>query len=61
MLKIRLSRSGAKKAPFYRIVVVEARSKTGGKPLEVLGTWNPRHDQLFINRKKIEEWRKTNG
>ena len=41
MIKIRLKRMGAKKAPFYRVVVADSRSPRDGKVLENLGTYNP--------------------
>ena len=40
-VKIRLKRMGAKKAPFYRIVVADSRSPRDGKVIETLGTYNP--------------------
>lgn len=40
-VKIRLKRMGAKKAPFYRIVVADSRSPRDGKVIEQLGTYNP--------------------
>jgi len=40
-VKIRLKRMGAKKAPFYRIVVADSRSPRDGKFIEKLGTYNP--------------------
>jgi small subunit ribosomal protein S16 len=39
--KIRLSRRGAKKAPFYRIVIADARAPRDGKFIEIVGTYNP--------------------
>ena len=41
MVKIRLRRMGAKKAPFYRIVVADARSPRDGRCIEEIGTYNP--------------------
>ena len=41
MVKIRLKRMGAKKAPFYRIVVADSRSPRDGKFIELIGTYNP--------------------
>lgn len=41
VLKIRLARFGKRHAPFYNIVVAQARSARGSKPLEVLGTYDP--------------------
>ncbi|KAJ5107820.1 hypothetical protein N7456_004495 [Penicillium angulare] len=41
VVRIRLARFGNKHDPFYNIVVAQARSARGGKPLEVIGTYNP--------------------
>ena len=41
MVKIRLRRMGAKKAPFYRIVVADSRSPRDGRSIEEIGTYNP--------------------
>ncbi|KIN08064.1 hypothetical protein OIDMADRAFT_91612, partial [Oidiodendron maius Zn] len=41
VLKIRLARFGRRHAPFYNIVVAQARSARNGKPIEVLGTYDP--------------------
>jgi small subunit ribosomal protein S16 len=40
-LKIRLTRAGAKKRPFYRIVVADSRYPRDGRFIEIVGTWNP--------------------
>ena len=40
-VKIRLKRMGAKKAPFYRVVVADSRSPRDGRFIEILGTYNP--------------------
>lgn len=40
-VKIRLKRMGAKKSPFYRIVVADSRSPRDGRQIETLGTYNP--------------------
>lgn len=56
MIKIRLTRFGRKKAPFYRIVAASERSKREGKPLEVLGYWNPSQKQLKIEKEKLKIW-----
>lgn len=55
MIKIRLSRQGAKNDPFYRIVAVESTRKIGGNPLEILGFWNPRKEELELKRSKMEK------
>ena len=41
MVKIRLRRMGAKKAPFYRVVVADSRSPRDGRCIEEIGTYNP--------------------
>ena len=46
MLKIRLRRMGAKKAPFYRIVVADSRAPRGGAFVEELGYYNPVADPI---------------
>ena len=51
-VKIRLKRMGAKKAPFYRIVVADSRSPRDGKVIETLGTYNPLANPAEI---KIDE------
>ena len=60
-LKIRLSRGGAKKKPFYRIVVAEALSPRDGKFIERLGSYNPMVDdqnseKLVLNTERIKYW-----
>jgi len=59
-VKIRLARLGAKKAPFYRLVVADSRSPRDGKFIEVLGTYNPLTDPATINvdNEKTLEWMK---
>jgi len=56
---IRLSRVGAKKAPFYRVVVADQRSPRGGRFIEKLGTYNPAGDPgaLVVNRERLDYWR----
>jgi small subunit ribosomal protein S16 len=58
MLAISLMRMGAKKKPFYRVVVKEKRSKRDGKYLENLGTYNPMANPAEINLKheRIQYW-----
>jgi small subunit ribosomal protein S16 len=56
---IRLSRAGAKKRPFYRIVVTDHRSPRGGRFLENLGTYDPIADsgRFVINLERLTYWR----
>jgi small subunit ribosomal protein S16 len=49
MVKIRLVRLGAKKRPFYRLVAIDERKKTTGRPLEFLGTYDPKTPDAPIN------------
>ena len=60
-LKIRLARAGAKKRPFYRIVVADSRSPRDGRFIERLGTYNPllkRDDpnRVTLNEERIRHW-----
>ena len=57
-VKIRLSRAGAKKRPFYRIIVTDARSPRDGRFLEKVGTYDPLRDNgaLTVNRSRIDYW-----
>lgn len=58
MLKIRLMRIGAKKRPFYRVVVVDERAKRTGGYIELLGTYNPLTEPKDIKLKqdRINHW-----
>ena len=58
MVKIRLTRRGAKKRPFYRIVAIDERKQRDGRPLEFLGTYDPLTDPESVDLKveKIDAW-----
>ncbi|MCE5189554.1 MAG: 30S ribosomal protein S16 [Christensenella sp.] len=58
MLKIRLRRMGAKKAPFYRIVVADSRAPRDGAFVEELGYYNPLANpvELTVNNEHAAEW-----
>ncbi|TSC63757.1 MAG: 30S ribosomal protein S16 [Microgenomates group bacterium Gr01-1014_93] len=58
MLKIRLMRIGAKKRPFYRVVVVDERAKRTGGYIELLGTYNPitHPHEINLRQERIDEW-----
>ncbi len=58
MVKIRLRRMGAKKAPFYRIVVADSRAPRDGRFIEELGTYNPsaESEKLKINMERVQYW-----
>jgi small subunit ribosomal protein S16 len=55
---IRLSRVGARKKPYYRIVVIEKDRARDGRSLEVVGTYNPRTNPATVDLKKdrVEYW-----
>ncbi len=60
-LKIRLARGGAKKRPFYRIVVADVRAPRDGRFIERLGTYNPllprdAENRVTLNEDRIRRW-----
>lgn len=59
MVKIRLKRIGAKKAPHYRIVAVDGRTRRDGKPIEEVGYYNPRSKELKLDREAVDRWMKN--
>lgn len=60
-VSIRLARAGAKKRPFYRLVVTDHRSPRGGKFLENIGTFDPSKDPglLTIDAARLDYWTKV--
>ena len=58
MLMIRLARVGARKKPQYRIVVIEKARARNGRPVEIIGTYNPRTDpaSVELKRDRVEYW-----
>lgn len=58
MVKIRLRRMGAKKAPFYRIVVADSRYPRDGRFIEEIGTYNPcvEPSEIKIDAEKAKQW-----
>lgn len=61
MVKIRLRRMGAKKAPFYRVVVADSRYPRDGRFIEEIGTYDPMKNPsaININGERALEWIKT--
>jgi small subunit ribosomal protein S16 len=55
---IRLSRHGAKKRPFYRIVVADSRYPTDGRYVELVGTYDPKADppKVQVQHEKLARW-----
>lgn len=58
-VKIRLSRGGRKKQPFYHIVTADARSPRDGRFIEKLGYWNPLTKELKWNTERVNYWLAT--
>ncbi len=58
MLMIRLTRTGARKQPHYRVVVIEKERARNGRPVEVVGTYNPRTNpaSIELKRERISYW-----
>ncbi len=61
MVKIRLQRFGAKKAPFYHIVVADSRSPRDGRIVEQIGTYDPMKNpaEIKLDMAKVETWIKN--
>jgi small subunit ribosomal protein S16 len=55
---IRLTRTGARKQPHYRVVVIEKERARNGRPVEVVGTYNPRSTpaSIELKRERIDYW-----
>jgi small subunit ribosomal protein S16 len=58
VLMIRLARFGARKQPYYRVVVIEKERARNGRPVEVVGTYNPRTNPASIDlkRERVDYW-----
>jgi len=65
-LRIRLSRGGAKKRPYYRIVVTDSRNPRDGRFIERVGTYNPMlakddENRVTLNQERIKHWMDLGG
>lgn len=60
-VKIRLTRMGDKKSPFYRVVVADSKSPRDGKCIDLLGTYNPLTNpaEIKIDNEKAAKWLKN--
>ena len=60
-VKIRLARHGAKKAPYYRVVVADARARRDGRFIDEVGRYNPCSDPALVSldMEKIDMWNKN--
>lgn len=58
MVKIRLTRIGAKKTPFYRVVVADSRYPRDGRFIEEIGTYDPlaNPSKFAVDRDKVKQW-----
>lgn len=58
MLMIRLARVGARKQPYYRVVVIDKERARNGRAIEIVGTYNPRTNPASVDlkRERIEYW-----
>ena len=58
MVKIRLTRMGDKKSPFYRIIVADSRAPRDGKFIDIVGTYNPLTEpaEIKIDEEKAKHW-----
>ncbi|MGD9076320.1 MAG: 30S ribosomal protein S16 [Desulfobacteraceae bacterium] len=59
-VRIRLTRMGAKKKPFYRLVAANSEAPRDGKFLEILGSYDPMKDpaQITVHKEKVDYWLK---
>jgi small subunit ribosomal protein S16 len=58
MVKIRLTRAGAKNRPFYRVIAIDERRKRDGRALEFLGTYDPvaTPSAIALEMERIQDW-----
>ncbi|HMK55997.1 MAG TPA: 30S ribosomal protein S16 [Dissulfurispiraceae bacterium] len=58
MVKIRLTRLGAHKKPFYRIIVADAKARRDGPFIEILGTYDPRIEpsRIDVDLERVKHW-----
>ena len=61
MVKIRLRRMGAKKAPYYRVIVADSRSPRDGRCIEEIGTYDPLTEPatIAVDAEKAQQWIKN--
>lgn len=56
MLKLRLKRTGRKRSPFYRLVIMEHSTRRDGRPIDEVGYYNPITKQSSFDTNKIVKW-----
>lgn len=57
-VKLRLTRMGSKKRPFYRVIAINSETRRDGRPLENIGYYNPMVEpaEISIDKEKVEKW-----
>jgi small subunit ribosomal protein S16 len=56
MLKLRLKRTGRKRSPSYRLVIMDSRTRRDGRPIEEVGYYNPLTKKYNFDVDKIKKW-----
>lgn len=56
MLKLRLKRTGRKRSPSYRLVIIESRTRRDGRPIDEIGYYNPITKSYKFDSDKIKKW-----
>lgn len=56
MVRIRLRRMGAKKNPFYRVIIADQHSPRDGRFIEIIGTYDPKGAKIDLKRERVEYW-----
>ena len=55
-VKMRLTRMGDKKTPFYRVVVIDSHKARDGQYVDLIGTYNPLNEEVRIDAEKAKKW-----
>lgn len=55
-VKMRLTRMGDKKSPFYRVVVIDSHKARDGQYVDLIGTYNPLTEELNLDAEKAKKW-----
>ncbi|MBQ2804884.1 MAG: 30S ribosomal protein S16 [Clostridia bacterium] len=55
-VKMRLTRMGDKKSPFYRVVVIDSHKARDGQYVDLVGTYNPLNEEIKIDVEKAKKW-----
>ncbi len=55
-VKMRLTRMGDKKSPFYRVVVIDSHKARDGQYVDLVGTYNPLTEELNLDEEKAKKW-----